>query len=198
MDLVRSSIDWGSIMPKLHVLAHHAADCMDTYGSSGIISDQALEACNGYFNCSAKGLAARSFLESFVRLVKRASESRGPADVAFNRGKRRASAEVEDWCAKRLNDLQTTRARMAAGRGAPVIRVRGHVTFKHVTVSFQRLPCGESQDLNLPCWARIGRPGAFCCICVGNRCDGGQPGASRARRKTLSGSTAGQVDKSNV
>jgi len=117
VDLLRSSFEWASITPKLHVLACHAADWLDKYGSLGLFSEQGLEAWHGYFNQNATVFAAGSFLESCVRLVERAAVSRGPGDLAFNRGKRRASAAADARCAKRPDDLRTARARIAAGRG---------------------------------------------------------------------------------
>jgi len=117
VDFLRSCFEWASITPKLHVLACHAADWLDKYGSLGLFSEQGLEAWNGYFNQNATVLAAGSFLESCVRLLERAAVSRGPGDLAFNRGKRRASAAADALCAKRPDDLRTARARIAAGRG---------------------------------------------------------------------------------
>jgi len=117
VDLLRSSFEWASITPKLHILACHAADWLDRYGSLGLFAEQGLEAWHGYFNQNSTVFAADSFLESCVRLVKRAAVSRGPGDSAFNRGKRRAPAPANARCAKRPSDLRTTRARAAAGMG---------------------------------------------------------------------------------
>jgi len=117
VDILRSCFEWESIMPKLHVLACHAADWLDKQGSLGLFSEQGLEAWHGYFNQNATVLAAGSFLESCVWLVERAAVSRGPGDISFNRGKRRASAAADARCAKRPDDLRTARARIAACRG---------------------------------------------------------------------------------
>ena len=117
MDLLRSSFEWARITPKLHILACHAADWLDRYGSLGLFAEQGLEAWHGYFNQNSTVFAADSFLESCVRLVKRAAVSRGPGDSAFNLGKRRAPAPANARCAKRPSDMRTPRARAAAGMG---------------------------------------------------------------------------------
>jgi len=117
VDLLRSSLEWASITPQLHVLVCHAADWLETYGSFWLFSEQGLEAWHGYFNQNATVFAAESFLESCVRLVERTAVSRGPGDLVFNRGKRWASAAADARCAKRPEDLRTARARIAAGRG---------------------------------------------------------------------------------
>lgn len=44
VDLLRSSFEWASITPKLHILACHAADRLDCYGSLGLFAEQGLEA----------------------------------------------------------------------------------------------------------------------------------------------------------
>ena len=50
-----------------------------------------------------------------MRLVQRAAVSRGPGDVALNRGKRRAPATPNERCAKRAGVLRTVGARVEAG-----------------------------------------------------------------------------------
>ena len=115
VDFLRLNVEWVSITPKLHILACHAADWLDRFGSPGLFSDQGLETWNGFFNHNATVLAAGSFLESCVRLVQRAAVGRGPGDAAFNRGKRRAPAAPNARCAKSLSVMRTTRARPATG-----------------------------------------------------------------------------------
>jgi len=117
VDVLRSSFEWERITPKLHILACHAADWLERYGSLGLFAEQGLEAWHGHFNQNATVYAVGSFLESYVRLVQREAVSRGPGESAFNRGKRRASAAPNARCAKRPSDMRTARAREAAGLG---------------------------------------------------------------------------------
>jgi len=48
VDLFRYSFEWASITPMLHVLACHAADWPDKYGSLGLFYEHGLEAWHGY------------------------------------------------------------------------------------------------------------------------------------------------------
>jgi len=115
-DLLRSSFEWASITPKLHILDCHAADWTKKYGSLGLFSEQGLETCHGNFNQKATVFAAGSFSEISVRLPERAAASRGPGDIAFNRGKRRASAAADTQFANRPDHLRTAPAQIATGR----------------------------------------------------------------------------------
>jgi len=71
-----------------------------------------------YFNQNATDVSAAPDSKSCVRLVERAPVSRGPGNLAFNRGKRRATAAVDARCAKKLNDLRTARDQIGYCRGA--------------------------------------------------------------------------------
>jgi len=64
VDLLWSRFEWARITPKLLVLACHAADWLNTYGSLGLFSEQEFEAWHGYFNQNASVFAPFSFLES--------------------------------------------------------------------------------------------------------------------------------------
>lgn len=64
LDILQSRFEWLSITPELHILACHAADWLDRFGSLGVFAEQGLEAGNGYRDKNATVLAAGSYLES--------------------------------------------------------------------------------------------------------------------------------------